>query len=100
METELKELLTRYLDQASAEEKRNLVQSYRSLERYFLDNITKWILELEDGYGIPFEGNYSSWLAQKLQILANSEKKESARLKSMPLYASSIRHVPEDWKHT
>ncbi len=60
-------------------------------DRYFLDNITKWILELEDGYGIPFEGNYSSWLAQKLQILANSEKKESARRKSLERELKWIR---------
>ena len=60
-------------------------------DRYFLDNITKWILELEDGHGIPFEGNYSSWLAQKLQILAASEKKESARRKSLERELKWIR---------
>ncbi|MFZ2957354.1 MAG: energy-dependent translational throttle protein EttA [Candidatus Ozemobacteraceae bacterium] len=52
-------------------------------DRYFLDNITKWILELEDGRGIPFEGNYTSWLAQKLEILAQQEKKESSRRRSL-----------------
>ncbi|MGM0599397.1 MAG: energy-dependent translational throttle protein EttA [Candidatus Rifleibacteriota bacterium] len=52
-------------------------------DRYFLDNITKWILELEKGEGIPFEGNYTSWLAQKLEILAADEKKNSARRKSI-----------------
>ncbi len=52
-------------------------------DRYFLDNITKWILELEDGHGIPFEGNYTSWLQQKLEILAQQEKKESARRRSL-----------------
>ena len=60
-------------------------------DRYFLDNITKWILELEDGYGIPFEGNYSSWLAQKLEILAASEKKESARRRSLERELKWIR---------
>ncbi|MDD2997776.1 MAG: energy-dependent translational throttle protein EttA [Erysipelotrichia bacterium] len=60
-------------------------------DRYFLDNITKWILELEDGCGIPFEGNYSSWLAQKLQILAASEKKESARRRSLERELKWIR---------
>jgi len=60
-------------------------------DRYFLDNITKWILELEDGHGIPFEGNYSSWLAQKLQILAASEKKESARRRSLERELKWIR---------
>ena len=48
-------------------------------DRYFLDNITKWILELDSGRGIPFEGNYSSWLVQKLDILAQQEKKDSPR---------------------
>ncbi len=48
-------------------------------DRYFLDNVTKWILELEGGHGIPWEGNYSSWLEQKLGALAEQEKKNSAR---------------------
>jgi ATP-binding cassette ChvD family protein len=52
-------------------------------DRYFLDNITKWILELEGGHGIPFEGNYSSWLAQKLEKLAGDEKKDSPRRKAL-----------------
>jgi len=52
-------------------------------DRYFLDNITKWILELDQGRGIPFEGNYTSWLQQKLQILAQQEKKESHKRKSL-----------------
>lgn len=52
-------------------------------DRYFLDNITKWILELDGGRGIPFEGNYSSWLEQKLGILAQGEKKKSGRRKSL-----------------
>lgn len=48
-------------------------------DRYFLDNITKWILELENGKGIPFEGNYSSWLKQKAERLRLIEKKETER---------------------
>ncbi|MGL4593551.1 MAG: energy-dependent translational throttle protein EttA [Thermoguttaceae bacterium] len=52
-------------------------------DRYFLDNITKWILELENTRGIPFEGNYSSWLAQKAEFLRVSEKKESQRQKTL-----------------
>ncbi|MGH2271145.1 energy-dependent translational throttle protein EttA [Anaerohalosphaeraceae bacterium U12dextr] len=52
-------------------------------DRYFLDNITKWILELDKGRGIPFEGNYSSWLKQKLEILRQTEKKESPRQKTL-----------------
>jgi ATP-binding cassette ChvD family protein len=52
-------------------------------DRYFLDNVTKWILELDGGRGIPFEGNYSSWLAQKIEILAREEKSKSPRRKSL-----------------
>jgi ATP-binding cassette ChvD family protein len=48
-------------------------------DRYFLDNITKWILELENSRGLPFEGNYSSWLAQKSELLRIIEKKETER---------------------
>lgn len=48
-------------------------------DRYFLDNITKWILELENGRGIPYEGNYSSWLDQKAERLRRTEKKETDR---------------------
>ena len=51
-------------------------------DRYFLDNITKWILELDKARGLPFEGNYSSWLQQKLQILRASEKNPSPRQKT------------------
>ncbi len=50
-------------------------------DRYFLDHITKWILELDNGRGIPFEGNYSSWLKQKAELLRQVEKKESQRQK-------------------
>ncbi len=52
-------------------------------DRYFLDNVTKWILELEGGHGIPWEGNYSSWLEQKLTTFAASEKKDSPRGKAL-----------------
>ncbi len=52
-------------------------------DRYFLDHVTKWILELENTKGLPFEGNYSSWIAQKLDILAKQEKGESPRRKSL-----------------
>jgi ATP-binding cassette ChvD family protein len=52
-------------------------------DRYFLDNITKWILELERGRGLPFEGNYSSWLTQKAEILRVTEKQESQRQKTL-----------------
>lgn len=52
-------------------------------DRYFLDNITKWILELDNGRGLPFEGNYSSWLKQKTELLRVTEKKESQRQKTL-----------------
>jgi ATP-binding cassette ChvD family protein len=52
-------------------------------DRYFLDNITKWILELDNTRGIPFEGNYSSWLAQKAEWLRLAEKKDSQRQKTL-----------------
>lgn len=52
-------------------------------DRYFLDHITRWILELENGRGLPFEGNYSSWLAQKAEILRITEKKETQRQRTL-----------------
>jgi len=52
-------------------------------DRYFLDNVAGWILELDRGRGIPFEGNYSSWLEQKEKRLAVEEKQETARQKAM-----------------
>ena len=64
-------------------------------DRYFLDNITKWILELENGRGIPFEGNYSSWLAQKAEILRQTEKKESQRQRILTRELEWINSSPE-----
>ena len=52
-------------------------------DRYFLDNVAGWILELDRGYGIPWKGNYSSWLEQKQQRLALEEKQEQARQKTL-----------------
>ncbi len=52
-------------------------------DRYFLDNVAGWILELDRGHGIPFEGNYSSWLDQKQKKLATEEKQESKRQKAL-----------------
>lgn len=52
-------------------------------DRYFLDNITKWILELDKGRGLPFEGNYSSWLTQKSELLRVTEKQQSQRQKTL-----------------
>ncbi len=52
-------------------------------DRYFLDNAAEWILELDRGYGIPWKGNYSSWLEQKEQRLETEAKQEAARIKTM-----------------
>ncbi len=52
-------------------------------DRYFLDNVTKWILELENGKGLPFEGNYSEWLDQKQKQLTDRKKQDSARMKTL-----------------
>ena len=65
-------------------------------DRYFLDNITKWILELDHGAGIPFEGNYSSWIEQKLSKLAGDEKKGSPRRKALEHELSWIRMTQKD----
>jgi sulfate-transporting ATPase len=61
-------------------------------DRYFLDNITKWILELENGRGLPFEGNYSSWLRQKAELLRVIEKKETQRQKTLQRELEWIRN--------
>jgi ATP-binding cassette ChvD family protein len=61
-------------------------------DRYFLDNITKWILELEGGRGLPFEGNYSSWLAQKAELLRVLEKKETQRQRTLQRELEWIRN--------
>jgi energy-dependent translational throttle protein EttA len=52
-------------------------------DRYFLDNITKWILEIDGGRGLPFEGNYSSWLQQKSELLRLIEKRETQRQRTL-----------------
>lgn len=63
-------------------------------DRYFLDHITKWILEIENTLGIPFEGNYSSWLKQKQEILRQIEKKETARQKLLARELEWISATP------
>ncbi|MEZ5359278.1 MAG: energy-dependent translational throttle protein EttA [Candidatus Zixiibacteriota bacterium] len=65
-------------------------------DRYFLDNITKWILELESGAGIPYEGNYSSWLEQKLGRLADAAKGDSPRAKMLERELSWIKMNNKD----
>ncbi|MEX2601802.1 MAG: energy-dependent translational throttle protein EttA [Balneolaceae bacterium] len=64
-------------------------------DRYFLDNVAGWILELDRGEGIPFEGNYSSWLEQKSQRLKTEEKQESKRQKTLEKELEWIRENPK-----
>ncbi|KMQ93829.1 abc transporter atp-binding protein [Lasius niger] len=64
-------------------------------DRYFLDNVTNWILEVERGRGIPFEGNYSSWLEQKQKRLAQEEKEESSRQRALAAEQEWIRSSPK-----
>ena len=64
-------------------------------DRYFLDNVAGWILELDRGYGIPWEGNYSSWLEQKEQRLELEEKQEQARVRSMKHELEWVRSNPK-----
>ncbi|MCG6888804.1 MAG: energy-dependent translational throttle protein EttA [Gammaproteobacteria bacterium] len=64
-------------------------------DRYFLDNVAGWILELDRGHGIPWEGNYSSWLEQKQQRLAHEERSEKARQKSMQAELEWVQSNPK-----
>ncbi|MBX6312666.1 MAG: energy-dependent translational throttle protein EttA [Isosphaeraceae bacterium] len=63
-------------------------------DRYFLDNVAGWILELDRGKGIPWEGNYSSWLAQKKERLEREEKAETARRKTLERELEWVRMAP------
>jgi sulfate-transporting ATPase len=63
-------------------------------DRYFLDNVVSWILELDRGQGIPFEGNYSAWLEQKQKRLAHEEKQETKRQKVLERELEWIRQSP------
>ncbi len=64
-------------------------------DRYFLDNVAGWILELDRGYGIPWKGNYSSWLEQKQEQLRREEKAESKRQKTLERELEWIRMSPK-----
>jgi sulfate-transporting ATPase len=80
---------TNHLDAESVEWLENHLQEYAGTviavthDRYFLDNVAGWILELDRGHGIPWKGNYSSWLGQKQQRLALEEKTATARQKTL-----------------
>ena len=64
-------------------------------DRYFLDNVTGWILEMDRGQGIPYEGNYTSWLQQKSKRLAQEEKEESTRQKALNDELEWVRSSPK-----
>jgi len=64
-------------------------------DRYFLDNVAGWILELDRGHGIPWEGNYSSWLEQKEQRLELEQKQEAARIRTMQHELEWVRSNPK-----
>jgi energy-dependent translational throttle protein EttA len=64
-------------------------------DRYFLDNVAGWILELDRGHGIPWEGNYSSWLQQKQERLRREERSEGARQKTLERELEWIRMAPK-----
>jgi len=64
-------------------------------DRYFLDNVAGWILELDRGHGIPYEGNYSSWLEQKEKRLEQEEKAEAGRMKAMKEELEWVRSNPK-----
>src|SRR5213592_4134072 len=66
-------------------------------DRYFLDNVAGWILELDRGKGIPYEGNYSGWLEQKQARLAIEEKQSSARQRTLQRELEWVRLAPKAW---
>ena len=80
---------TNHLDAESVAWLEHHLREYRGTviavthDRYFLDNVAGWILELDRGYGIPYKGNYSSWLAQKKERIAQEEKSESKRQRTL-----------------
>jgi len=82
----------RWLERFLAEYKGTVVAVTH--DRYFLDNVAGWILELDRGRGIPFEGNYSSWLEQKQARLAVEEKQESARRRTLARELEWVRMSP------
>lgn len=92
---------TNHLDAESVEWLQHHLRDYPGTivmvthDRYFLDNVTGWILELDRGEGIPYEGNYSSWLEQKEKRLAQEEREESARQRTLKEELEWIRQSPK-----
>jgi ATP-binding cassette ChvD family protein len=92
---------TNHLDAESVAWLERFLESYKGTvvavthDRYFLDNVAGWILELDRGKGLPFEGNYSSWLEQKQARLAVEEKTESARRRTLARELEWVRMSPK-----
>ena len=92
---------TNHLDAESVQWLEQHLQEYKGTviavthDRYFLDNVARWILELDRGQGIPFEGNYTSWLEQKQERLAKEEKTESKRRQTLARELEWIRMSPK-----
>ncbi len=91
---------TNHLDAESVYWLERFLQEYEGTvvaithDRYFLDNVAQWILELDRGRGIPFEGNYSSWLEQKLARLAGEERASDARQRTLARELEWVRLAP------
>lgn len=91
---------TNHLDAESVAWLETHLQQYKGTviavthDRYFLDNVAQWILELDRGYGIPWKGNYSSWLQQKKERLAREESSESKRQKTLERELEWIHMAP------
>jgi ATP-binding cassette ChvD family protein len=91
---------TNHLDAESVEWLERFLQEYAGTvvaithDRYFLDNVAGWILELDHGRGIPFQGNYSSWLEQKLERLAREQKAVDARQRTLARELEWVRLSP------
>lgn len=92
---------TNHLDAESVNWLENFLREYPGTvvavthDRYFLDNVAGWILELDRGHGIPWEGNYSSWLLQKEQRLEQEQKSEKAHLRSIKHELEWVRSNPK-----
>jgi sulfate-transporting ATPase len=92
---------TNHLDAESVEWLEQFLQKFPGTviavthDRYFLDNAAEWILELDRGYGIPWKGNYTSWLEQKEERLAREAKQEVARIKAMQRELAWVRTNPK-----
>ena len=92
---------TNHLDAESVDWLERFLQEYHGTvvaithDRYFLDNVAKWILELDRGRGMPFSGNYSSWLEQKAERLAREEKASDARKRTLERELEWVRMSPK-----